>query len=149
MLHMIILVLFYVVLQSYCSKNMDLWWEMLVSVLFIKEDEEQIETSWMKFWLVINPPSWMINKCCFSSRAYTIGLFIILIILILQEWLSATHFFFSIISMLNCDLKMNALLTVLPRKNVLIYNAKFIIIRYIYTADSPKLMCDTIFTCMN
>lgn len=79
--------------NSYCSKNMDLWWKTLVSVLVIEEDEEQIEISWMKFWLVINPPSWTTNKCCFSSRAYTIGLFIILIILILQEWLSATHFF--------------------------------------------------------
>lgn len=27
-----------VVLQSYCSKNMDLWWKTLVSVLFIEED---------------------------------------------------------------------------------------------------------------
>lgn len=82
-----------VVLQSYCSKNMDLWWKVLVSLLVIEEDEEQREISWMKFWLVINPPSWTTNKCCFSSRVYTVGLFIILIILILQEWLSATHFF--------------------------------------------------------
>lgn len=76
------------VLQSYCSKNMDLWWEMLVHVplLFIEEDKEEIEISLMKFWLVINSPSWRINKILFLFSTSTITLYKILKMFILQEW---------------------------------------------------------------
>lgn len=74
--------------NSYCSKNMDLWWEMLVHVplLFIEEDKEEIEISLMKFWLVINSPSWRINKILFLFSTSTITLYKILKMFILQEW---------------------------------------------------------------